>query len=241
MSHPTSLGVPSSYRAFRSTKALLNCKIMRWLGLPWLNAIFSLVPASLLAGAAVEGRVELPKSRSAPVQAKRYEIVTKAGVLSTQPPLAVVYLDGNFPRPASLPINELAQKDLTFVPALLPIEVGTRVEFPNLDDTYHNIFSYSPTKRFDLGRYRPEERPIPSVVFDKPGLVTLRCDIHEHMRGLILVLSTPYFVMTDTAGRFRLDKLPPGKYMLKAWIDSRTTREKTLELKDGQTLHVNLP
>ena len=119
--------------------------------------------------------------------------------------------------------------------------MGTRVEFPNLDDTYHNIFSYSPTKRFDLGRYRPEERPIPSVVFDKPGLVTLRCDIHEHMRGLILVLSTPYFVMTDTAGRFRLDKLPPGKYMLKAWIDSRTTREKTLELKDGQTLHVDLP
>ncbi len=241
MSHPTSLGVPSSYRAFRSTKALLNCKIMSWMGLPWLNAIFSLVPASLLAGAAVEGRVELPKSRSAPVQAKRYEIVTKAGVLSTQPPLAVVYLDGNFPRPTSLPIKEFAQKNLTFVPALLPIEVGTRVEFPNLDDTYHNIFSYSPTKRFDLGRYRPEERPIPSVVFDKPGLVTLRCDIHEHMRGLILVLSTPYFVMTDTAGRFRLDKLPPGKYMLKAWIDSRTTREKTLELKDGQTLHVDLP
>ena len=241
MSHPTSLGAPSSYRAFRSTKALLNCKIMRWLGLPWLNAIFSLVPASLLAGAAVEGRVELPKSRSAPVQAKRYEIVTKAGVLSTQPPLAVVYLDGNFPRPTSLPIKEFAQKNLTFVPALLPIEVGTRVEFPNLDDTYHNIFSYSPTKRFDLGRYRPEERPIPSVVFDKPGLVTLRCDIHEHMRGLILVLSTPYFVMTDTAGRFRLDKLPPGKYTLKAWIDSRTTREKPVELKDGQTLHVDLP
>ena len=214
---------------------------MRQLRLLSLSAILSMIPASLLASAAVEGRVELPKSRSAPVQAKRYEIVTKAGVLSTQPPLAVVYLDGNFPRPTSLPIKEFAQKNLTFVPALLPIEVGTRVEFPNLDDTYHNIFSYSPTKRFDLGRYRPEERPIPSVVFDKPGLVTLRCDIHEHMRGLILVLSTPYFVMTDTAGRFRLDKLPPGKYMLKAWIDSRTTREKTLELKDGQTLHVDLP
>ena len=214
---------------------------MRQLRLVSLSAILSILPASLLASAALEGRVELPKSRSAPIQAKRYEIVTKAGVLSTQPPLAVVYLDGNFPRPALLPINELAQKDLAFVPALLPVEVGTRVEFPNLDDTYHNIFSYSPTKRFDLGRYRPEERPIPSVVFDKPGLVTLRCDIHEHMRGLILVLSTPYFVMTDTAGRFRLDKLPPGKYMLKAWIDSRTTREKTLELKDGQTLHVDLP
>ena len=215
--------------------------IMRRLKLLSLKAVFSFIPASLLASAAVEGRVELPKSRSAPVQAKRYEIVTKAGVLSTQPPLAVVYLDGNFPRPASSPIRQLAQKDLTFVPAMLPIEMGTRVEFPNLDDTYHNIFSYSPTKRFDLGRYRAEERPIPSVVFDRPGLVTLRCDIHEHMRGLILVLSTPHFVMTDTAGRFRLDKLPPGKYMLKAWIDSRTTREKPVELKDGQTLHVDLP
>src|SRR5205809_4690224 len=214
---------------------------MRQQGLLWSTAIFFLIPGSLFAGADVEGRVELPKSHSAPVQAKRYEIVTKAGVLSTQPPLAVVYLDGNFPRPTSLPIKEFAQKNLTFVPALLPIEVGTRVEFPNLDDTYHNIFSYSPTKRFDLGRYRPEERPIPSVVFDKPGLVTLRCDIHEHMRGLILVLSTPYFVMTDTAGGFRLDKLPPGKYMLKAGIDSRTTREKPVELKDGQTLHVDLP
>ena len=214
---------------------------MRRVELLWLNAVFFVIPPSLFGGAAVEGRVELPKSRSAPVQAKRYEIVTKAGVLSTQPPLAVVYLDGTFPRPASLPTKEVAQKDLTFLPALLPIEVGTRVQFPNLDDTYHNIFSYSPTKRFDLGRYRPEERPIPSVVFDKPGLVTLRCDIHEHMRGLILVLSTPYFVMTNTAGHFRLDKLPAGRYTLKAWIDSRTTREKPVDLKDGQTLHVDLP
>jgi len=210
-------------------------------GLLWLSTILFTIPASLFAGAAVEGRVELPQSRSAPVQAKRYEIITKAGVLSTQPPLAVVYLEGNFPRPASLPTKEVEQKDLTFIPALLPIEVGTKVQFPNLDDQYHNIFSYSPAKRFDLGRCRPEERPIPSVMFDKPGLVTLRCDIHEHMRGLILVLNTPYFVMTDTAGHFRLDKLPPGRYTLKVWIDSRTTREKPIDLKDGQTLHVDLP
>jgi hypothetical protein len=78
-------------------------------------------------------------------------------------------------------------------------------------------------------------------MFDKPGLVTLRCDIHEHMRGLILVLSTPYFVMTDTAGHFRLDKLPAGRHTLKAWVDSRTIREKAIDLKDGQTLHVDLP
>lgn len=214
---------------------------MRRQGLLWLNTILFLLPASLFAGATVEGHVELPKARPAPVQAKRYEIVTKAGILSTEPPLAVVYLEGNFARPASLPTKEVAQKDLTFIPALLPIEVGTKVQFPNLDDQYHNIFSYSPAKRFDLGRYRPEERPIPSVTFDQPGLVTLRCDIHEHMRGLILVLNTPYFVMSDTAGRFRLDKLPAGDYTLKAWIDSRTTREKPIDLKNGQTLHVDLP
>src|SRR5215475_9559043 len=214
---------------------------MRLRGLLWFNAVFFIMPVALFASVVVEGRVELPKSHSAPVQAKRYEIVTKGGVLSTQPPLAVVYLEGNFPQPASLPMKEVAQKDLTFVPALLPIEVGTRVTFPNLDDTYHNIFSYSPTKRFDLGRYRPEERPIPSVVFDNPGLVTLRCDIHEHMRGLILVLSTPYFVMTDTNGHFRLSGLPAGHYTLKAWIDSSTTREKPVDLKNGQTLHIDLP
>ncbi len=210
-------------------------------GLLSFNTIFFGLPIALLASAAVEGRVELPKSHSAPVQAKRYEIVTHAGVLSTQPPLAVVYLDGVFPQPASLPMKQVAQKDLTFIPSLLPVRVGTKVEFPNLDDTYHSIFSYSPAKRFDLGRYRPEERPIPTQVFDKPGLVTLRCDIHEHMRGLILVLNTPYFVMTDTNGRFRLDGLPAGRYTLKAWIDSRTTREKPVEFKSGQTLHVDFP
>ncbi len=214
---------------------------MRLRGLLWLNAVFPILPVALLASAAVEGRVELPKSHSAPIQAKRYQIVTKGGVLSTQPPLAVVYLEGSFPRPASLPTKEVAQKDLTFIPSLLPVRVGTKVEFPNLDDTYHNIFSYSPPKRFDLGRYRPDERPIPTQVFDKPGLVILRCDIHEHMRGLILVLNTPYFVMTDTNGHFRLDGLPAGHYTLKAWIDSRTTREKLVELKNGETFHVDFP
>jgi plastocyanin len=214
---------------------------MRLRGLLWFNAVFSIMPVALCAGAVVEGRVELPKSYTAPVQAKRYEIVTKGGVLSTQPPLAIVYLEGAFPNPASLPTKQVAQKDLTFVPALLPIRVGTKVEFPNLDDTYHNIFSYSPAKRFDLGRYRPDERPVPAQVFEKPGLVTLRCDIHEHMRGLILVLSTPYFAMTDTDGHFRLSGLPAGHYTLKAWIDSRTTREKPIELRNGQTLRVDFP
>lgn len=215
---------------------------MRLPKLLWLNAIFILVPIPLLAaGAAAEGRVQLPKSHSAPVIAKRYEVVTRGGVLSIRPPLAVVYLEGAPSKSTSPSTKEVAQKDLTFVPSLLPVQVGTKIEFPNLDDTYHSIFSYSPAKRFDLGRYRREERPIPSLLFDRPGLVTLRCDIHEYMRGLILVLNTPYFVMTDADGRFRLGGLPAGHYTLKAWIDSRTTREKPVQLKGGETLHIDFP
>src|SRR3954470_12867191 len=86
-----------------------------------------------LAQATVEGRVDLPKSKSAPVMTKRYEVVTHGGVLGTNPPLAVVYLEGPFPKPASLRTKEVAQKDLMFVPTLLPVQVGTKVEFPNLE------------------------------------------------------------------------------------------------------------
>jgi plastocyanin len=214
---------------------------MRFRRLIVFYAVFGIFNISVLAESAVEGRVELPRSHSAPVMAKRYEIVTVGGVLKTSPPVGIVYLEGNFPKPSVLSKKEVAQKDLAFLPSLLPVQVGTKVEFPNLDDTYHNIFSYSPAKRFDLGRYRPEERPIPSVVFDKPGLVTLRCEIHEHMRGLLLVLDTPYFTLTDAEGRFRLSGLPSGRYTLKAWIDSKTTREQRIELKSGASAHVDFP
>ena len=214
---------------------------MRRRGLVLCGAIATFVVSKVFAQATVEGHVELPKTHGGPVVVKRYEIVNQGGVLSTQPPLAVVYLEGQFPKPKSTPLNQVAQKNLEFVPALLPIQVGTKVEFPNLDNTYHSIFSYSPTKRFDLGRYLPSERPIPSETFDGAGLVTLRCDIHEHMRGLILVLNTPHFVMTDAQGRFRLSGLPSGRYALKAWINSSTTREKPVDLKGGETLRVDFP
>ena len=204
-------------------------------------AMLGLASGSSFAQAVIEGRVELPKTSAAPVLIKRYEIVTKGGVLATKPPLAVVYLEGSFPKRNSTAEKQMLQKDLTLVPALLPVQTGTRVAFPNLDDTYHNIFSFSPAKRFDLGRYRPDETPIPSVVFDVPGLVTVRCDIHEYMRALILVLDTPHFVTSEADGRFRLSGLPPGHYTLKAWLSSKTTLERPVELTSGATLRVNFP
>jgi plastocyanin len=203
-------------------------------------SILALAPAIALAGT-IEGRVALPAARTAPVANQRYEIVSNAGVLATNPPVAVVFVEGNFPLSSNPPVQQVAQKELMFQPTLLPVQVGTRVEFPNLDSTYHNIFSFSPTKRFDLGRYRSDEKPVPSVVFDKPGLVTLRCDIHEHMRALILVLATPHFVVTDTAGQFRLEGVPAGRHTVKAWIDSRTTREQTVEVPASGTAHVDFP
>ncbi len=196
---------------------------------------------SARAQAVIEGKVALPKAHSAPVVSKRYEIVSKGGVLATDPPTAVVYLEGSFPKGAAPATAKMAQKNLNFVTPLLPVQVGTKVEFPNEDDTYHNIFSYSPAKRFDLGRYRPEERPIPSQVFDTAGMVTLHCDIHEHMRGIILVLDTPHFVRSDTEGKYRLTGLPPGRYTLKAWVNSKTTLVREVDLKAGTTIRVDFP
>ena len=211
-----------------------------------LNALFLLpglitMAAHALAGTTVEGRVQLPKAESAPMVTERYNIVSLNGVMATNPPLAVVYLEGKFPRPAASPSVQLLQKDMAFVPALLPIQVGTRVEFPNLDGIYHNVYSYSRPKRFDLGRYRPNEQPVPAQVFDRPGLVTVRCEIHEHMRGLILILETPHFVVTDADGHYRLDDLPPGRYVLKAWINSETTREQSVEILVGGPQRVDFP
>jgi plastocyanin len=200
-----------------------------------------LLPGGLMAQCAVEGTVALPKTRSTPVMNKRYEIVTKGGVMSTNPPLAVVYLEGSFAKTAAPPVKQVIQKDFMFSPTLLPVQTGTKVEFPNLDDTYHNVFSFSPAKRIDLGRYRSDETPIPSQMLDKAGLITLRCDIHEHMRGIILVLDTPYFVVSEADGGFKFKNLPAGNYKLKAWISSRTTLEKPVTLSSGSVLRVNFP
>ena len=207
-----------------------------------LAVISALAAAQAMGQAAIEGRVALPKPLHAPVMNKRYGIVSFGGVLSPYPPVAVVYLEGPFPPAGSPPATaRMVQKDLMFLPSILPVQVGTRVEFPNLDDTYHNIFSYSPAKRFDLGRYRSDERPIPSELFDVAGLVTLRCVIHEHLRALILVLDTPHFVVSDKDGTYRLEGLPAGRFTVKVWLDSKTTLERPVDLQPGPALHADFP
>ena len=206
-----------------------------------LTAFLFAAPVLAEGTASIEGRVKLPPVRTAPVKIQRYEVVTSGGVVALNPPLAVVYLEGPFAPSAHPGTVQMSQKNFAFIPALLPVRVGTTVEFPNEDNTYHNIFSYSKTKRFDLGRYLPSESPIPSQVFDTPGMVQLHCEIHHHMQAVILVLDTPYFVTTDAEGRFRLASLPAGNFKLKAWMDSKRTLELPVELKGGGTLHADFP
>ena len=209
--------------------------------LPLLAAACLLAAGAGARAATIEGRVTLPKRETTTVVNKRYEIISRGGVVSTNPPVAVVYLEGDFPAAKAEPVARVEQKDLMFVPQLLVVQAGTKVEFPNLDDTFHNIFSYSPAKRFDLGRYRTDEKPVPAVMFDTPGVVVLRCEIHEHMRGVILVLATPYFTVTDTEGRYRLAGLPAGTYRLKTWLDSQTTLDRTVQLAADTVLRLDPP
>ena len=127
----------------------------------------------------------------------------------------------------------LLQKDLRFIPIVMPILVGTKVIFPNEDATYHNVFSYSRVKRFDLGRYRGTEDP-PFQIFDQPGVINVFCEIHNHMRSTILVLETPYFALTDSEGRYRLKNLPAGSFVLNAWINERELKSVSVVLKEAE-------
>ena len=120
------------------------------------------------------------------------------------------------------------QRNETFVPHVLAVTVGAVVDFPNSDKTFHNVFSLSRARRFDLGRYAAGHSK--SIRFDRPGLVRVFCDIHSHMNAYVLVLSHPFFDVTDVDGRFRIDDVPAGTYTVVGWYDGepRTSRPVTV-------------
>jgi plastocyanin len=204
-----------------------------------LLALAVAAPARLSAQATIEGKVQLPKLSAAALSPPRYPNQTlQPG--PPEPPAAIVYLDGSFPAaPAGRPAR-VSQKNLQFAPGLLAIRRGTTVEFPNEDDVYHNVFSFSKAKRFDLGRYRKDEKPA-SQRFDQAGVVRMSCEIHSHMQGVILVLDTPYFVKTDPDGSYRLQGLPAGKYVLHAWINEKQAFERPVDLMSGSALRIDFP
>lgn len=130
---------------------------------------------------------------------------------------AVVYIDkipGQTFAPPARPVV-LDQLQLTFVPHVLPVLVGTTVAFPNSDEVRHNVFSPSPAKLFNLGTYTHGVSR--SVTFDKPGEVALLCNVHPEMSAYIVVVETPYFAVTGRDGTFEIRGVPPGSYTLKVW------------------------
>ncbi|MEA2626551.1 MAG: hypothetical protein QOD06_2596 [Candidatus Binatota bacterium] len=191
-----------------------------------------------VAAAVIEGTVTLPENVVAPAPKPRYPVAATYVIGPPDPPAAIVYVEGTFPRARPAAPADVGQRGYQFSPGLLAIRTGTTVRFPNLDDEYHSVFSYSRPKRFDLGRYHKDETPA-ELVFDQPGVVKLFCEIHDHMRGTILVLDTPHFVKTDFRGRYRLEGLPAGTVTVKAWIDDDTLLERTVVLPDGAVVRVD--
>jgi len=98
---------------------------------------------------------------------------------------------------------------------VLIVQTGTLVEFPNSDNVRHQVYSFSPAKKFELPLYGGTEAP--PVVFDKPGVVVLGCNIHDWMIGYIYVSETPFFAKTDAAGTAAVNDLPPGEYSVRLW------------------------
>ena len=131
----------------------------------------------------------------------------------------------------------LDQRQETFVPYALPVTVGTTVQFPNSDPIYHNVFSFSKPKRFDLGRY-PQGRTR-TVRFDRPGIVRVFCEIHSHMSAFILVFSHQYFASTDTSGRYRIDAVPPGVYDVSVWTDGEARMSKSVTVRAGESVELD--
>ncbi len=134
----------------------------------------------------------------------------------------VVYIDGPVglkestpPKTAEVNTRRITQKGAVFDPHVLPIMVGTTVDWPNHDDILHNVFSFSETKPFDLGLYKAPE--VGHVTFGKPGRVDVFCSIHTRMNCIVLVLENPYFASTNSKGGYSITNVPAGTYTVKAW------------------------
>src|SRR5262245_55082374 len=149
---------------------------------------------------------------------------------------AVVYIDkipGKTFAAPSTPIP-LDQVNLTFVPHVLPVLVGTKVAFPNSDDIRHNVFSPTSWSKFNLGTYPKSTTKY--YVFEKPGTVTLLCNVHAEMSAYVIVTETPYFAVTDRAGKFALKNVPAGNYVLKVWHERAKSLSMPVVVEENRTV-----
>jgi plastocyanin len=158
----------------------------------------------------------LPSPGAAGTVAGRVELVQKGGRRATDLSDVVVYLEGARGR---LPPAQatMTMKGKAFLPRVVVVPVGGTVHFPNQDPIFHNVFSVSGENRFDLALYkRPRSG---SWTFKAPGVARVYCNIHPQMSAVVLVSDSPHFTKAAADGRFALESVPAGRYILKAWND----------------------
>jgi plastocyanin len=187
----------------------------------FILALIAALPsvAATVTGSTVTGKVELRDSREASVRKK----MDYSGVVVWLEPWSA--RDPVKPVPLKPARARMVQKDKTFSPHVLAIPVGATVEFPNFDPIFHNAFSNYDGKTFDLGLYAPGTSK--SVVFSRPGIVRVFCNIHATMSAVIAVLETPYFDVSKPNGSFEIADIPAGDYRLHVFHERAT--EATLD------------
>jgi plastocyanin len=130
---------------------------------------------------------------------------------------AVVFVDSAAAKAAARPLADvdIVQAQKTFQPMVTAVTVGTAVSFPNRDTVRHHVYSFSPAKRFELKLY--VGTPAEPVVFDRPGVAVLGCNIHDDMAAWVVIVETPWYGKTDAQGRVRLPEVPAGRHQLRTW------------------------
>ena len=134
-------------------------------------------------------------------------------------------------KPAQVVTSRVLQKGAMFSPHVLPIVVGTTVEWPNNDDILHNVFSVSEENRFDLGLYKSPK--IERFTFQHPGRVDVFCSIHTRMSCIVLVLENPYFATTNEKKAYIIPNVPPGRYKLKAWHERLPSQIRDISVPEA--------
>jgi plastocyanin len=181
----------------------------------------------------IEGQVGMPAKRRV---AERY--VGASAPTHTVQSVPAVVIVASIEGTASTRTMKMAQRDTAFSPAVLVVGPGTTVEFENGDPFFHNVFSYSPTKRFDLGRYpRGESR---SVRFDEPGVIKVYCEVHDFMRAAIIVTEHPLYAIVEPDGRFSIPDVPAGRQKLVLMHPEQKDREVTVDVREGETTRVDI-
>jgi plastocyanin len=143
-------------------------------------------------------------------------VASSIGSRASGPQEALVYLDDGPSGPMPSGPFEMTQEGKAFVPPLLVVPRGATVTFPNLDPILHNVFSVTPGDTFDLGLHKTGEEP--QARLDRPGIVSVYCNIHPQMVGYLVVVTNPFFAHPSADGRFAIRSLPGGSYHVVAWF-----------------------